>query len=266
MSGGTLSPRPAIKFVEFIGLPGAGKTTIATHLEKILREHGFRIVSRSAALADRMPFVLRQFKRSLIVARTLHKCWHLDILALRIILASGQDSLKDLCKVTWNICSVAAFMANSRRADIDVAVVDQGLLQAIWSIRLRSSKALYRELCAQLLLSAGLRDVLFIFVQSEIPVARNRLSGRTAKETRLQSRPRDDIDGPWEVAAAEMKSLIEFLGEIASLDNTENQLVTVNNSFKSPETAAAEVTSAFLAQSSSRKVDHSFAHQLDISR
>lgn len=265
MSGGKLSPGPTIRFVEFFGLPGAGKTTIATHLEKVLREYGLETVSRSAALADRMPFLSRQFKRSLIIVRNLHKCWHLDILAFRMILASGQVSLKDLCKVTWNICSVAAFMANSRRADIDVAVVDQGLLQAIWSIRLRSSKALSRELCTQLLFSAELRDVLFIFVQSEISVARNRISARTAKETRLQSGPPDDIDGLWEVAAAEMKNLIEFLGEAASLHNTENQLITINSNFKSPETAAAEIASAFLAQSS-WKVDHSFAHQLDFSR
>lgn len=248
MRDGGLSPRSTIKFVEFFGLPGAGKTTIARHLEKVLRENGLRTVSRSAVLADRMPFLLRQFKRSLIVVRNLRECWHFDILALRIILASGQASLKDLCKVTWNICSVSAFMANSRRADIDVAVVDQGLLQAIWSIRLRSSKALSRELCAQLLFSAGLREVLFIFVQPEILVARSRLSGRTAKDTRLQSMPRDDVDDPWEVAASEIKNLIEFLGEVSSLHDIENQLITINDSFKSPETAAAKIASAILAQ------------------
>jgi len=141
-------------------------------------------------------------------------------------------------------------MANGRCADIDVAIADQGLLQAIWSIRLRSSKALRPELCAQLILSAGLRDVLFVFVQSEIPVARRRLSSRTIKGTRLQSGPPDYIDGAWEVAAVEMKSLIEFIVGLASLHDIENQLVTIDNNFKSPRTSAAEVASAFLARSS----------------
>ncbi len=238
----------AIKFIEFVGLPGAGKTTVAARLETALRDNGIRTVSRSVVLADNSPFIWRQCRRLLIVTRNISRCWHLYYLSLKLILASGQKSVRDMVKVTWNVWSVLALMANSRAAGHHIVVVDQGLLQAVWSIQLRSTKALSFDSWSKLLLTAGITDILFIHIQSEIAIARNRVSTRVHKGTRLDPRAQEDIADRWLAASANMTNLIHLTHGILPHDQAEYRLITVGNNSISPEGAAAEIVSAFLAQ------------------
>ena len=61
----------AIKFIEFMGLPGSGKSTIAALLESDLRRLGVETVSGSA---DRAPFVQRHWSRLRRIIRNAGRC------------------------------------------------------------------------------------------------------------------------------------------------------------------------------------------------
>lgn len=239
---------PAIKFIEFMGLPGAGKSTIATHLESDLRQQGFKTVSRSAELADNYPFLWRHYRRLLRVVRNAARCRRLYLDTFRLITNSAQKSHWDRAKVTWNLWSVIALMTDCRAARDSVTIIDQGLFQAIWSIQLSSSKELSTGVWKELLRAAGVADVLVVNIHSEIPIVSNRLVARASKTTRLGSRAQDINAGTWQIAAENMATLIDLAYTVLPRDQSGDRVITIENDTTSPRKAALEIASAFLAR------------------
>lgn len=238
----------SIRFIEFVGLPGSGKSTVAACLTADLIRHGIRAISRSAVLADDSPFIWRQFKRVLIVIRNAGECWHLYRTALKLILASGQKSVKDAAKVTWNFWSVIALMANSRRSAGQVTIVDQGLLQAIWSVQLSASKALTIDLWKDLLLAAGINDILLVNIRSGMETARRRVATRQSTGTRLAPTADSGSDSDWNAASAGMAGLLDLAGGLFPRGVSGSRIITIENDVEPPEIAAMQVASIFLAR------------------
>jgi hypothetical protein len=235
----------AIKFIEFMGLPGSGKSTIAALLESDLRRLGIETVSRSV---DHAPFVRRHWERLLRIIRNAGRCRRTYLDALRLILASGQKSPLDFAKVTWNSWHVIALIADCRAAGDAVTIIDQGLFQAIWSIRLSSSRELSAEACNALLRSADVTDVLVVNISSEIGVASRRLVTRTFKGTRLSSQAGGSYAEHWQAAAASLADLMQLAHIILPHDPSGERIITIENNTACPRTAASEVASAFLAR------------------
>jgi hypothetical protein len=230
-----------------MGLPGSGKSTIASYLESDLKKHGIRTVSRSVELADNASFLWRHFRRFLHVVRNGARCRHLYLLAFRAIRSSCQRSPWDQAKVTWNFWSVIALMADCRAGRDSITIFDQGLFQAIWSVQLSSSKELPASIWKELLHGAGISDLLVVNVQSEIPVASNRLVARTANRTRLGLQS-DDLDSSWRIAAGNMTGLIDLAYMVLPRDHAGDRVITIENDASCPRAAAAEIASAFLAR------------------
>jgi len=237
----------AIRFIEFMGLPGSGKSTIASYLESDLKKHGIRTVSRSVELADNASFLWRHCRRFVHVVRNGAKCRHLYLLAFRAIKNSCQRSQWDLAKVTWNFWSVIALMADCRAGRDSITIFDQGLFQAIWSVQLSSSKQLPDSVWKELLHGAGISDLLVVNVQSEIPIASNRLVARTANRPRL-ALPSDNLDSSWRIAAGNMTGLINLAYMILPRDHAGDRIITIENDASCPRAAASEIVSAFLAR------------------
>jgi len=240
-------PTPAIRLIEFMGLPGSGKSTIAAQLESYLRQYGIETVSRSPEFADTSPFLWRHCRRLLHVVRNAGRCGRLYLDALKLITDSRQKSRWDFATVTWNFCSVIAFMANCRANRDKVTIIDQGLFQAIWSIQLSSSQELTMDAWNKLLRAAGVADLLVVNIQSEIPVASNRLTARASGRTRLGSRAHD-IQADWRVAAANMTALVSLAYTILPRDQSGDRIMTIENNSICPQDAASEIAAAFLAR------------------
>jgi hypothetical protein len=237
-------PAPAIRFIEFMGLPGSGKSTIAAQLESDLKQQGFKTVSRSAELADNYPFVWRHCRRLLRVVRNATRCRRLYLDTFKLITDSGQKSHWDRAKVTWNLWSVIALMTDCRAAVDSVTIIDQGLFQAIWSIQLSSSKKLSTAVWIDLLSAAGTADVLVVNVQSEIPILSNRLVARS-KRTRLNRQA--DADA-WQIAAGNMAALINLAQAALPSDQLGDRVITIENDTICPRAAASSIAIAFLAR------------------
>ena len=241
-------PAPPIRFIEFMGLPGSGKSTIAACLESDLRQRGIKTVSRSLELADHAPFLWRQCRRFLRVVRNAGRCRHLYLDAFKLIATSGQKSSLDLAKVTWNFWSVVALMADCRASRDSVIIIDQGLFQAIWSIQLSASKALSVDICNGLLRSAGVTDILVVNIQPDIPLASNRLLARAFKGTRLNSQLQDTPAGSWQMAAENIATLMDLAQTVLPRDRFGDRVITIENDTTCPKAAAAEIASVFLSR------------------
>jgi AAA domain len=234
-----------IRFVEFMGLPGSGKSTIAAFLAADLKRSGIKAISQ---FADHAPFFWRHGKRLLRIARNAGRIYPLYLDAFRLIRASGQKSHLDRAKVTWNLWNVIAVIADCRAAGNAVTIVDQGLFQAIWSIQLSSTKEISTDAWTAFLRSVDVSDMLVVSVRSEIRVASNRLFKRAFKLTRLSSQVSGGYAETWRAAAANLVDLACLAHAVLPPDPLGKRIITVDNSAADPQTAASEVALAFLAR------------------
>jgi hypothetical protein len=242
---------PPIRFIEFMGLPGSGKSTIAALLESDLKQCGIKTISRSTELADHAPFVWRHCNRLLRVLRNANRCRRAYLDALRLISASGQKSPLDFAKVTWNFWSVIALITDCRATSNSITIVDQGLFQAIWSIQLSSSKELAADAWIKFLRSAGVSDMLVVNVRSQISVASHRLFDRSFKRTRLGSQINGSHMESWQTATDNLAKLMCLARAILPWDPSGDRMITIESDATCPRAAAADIASAFLAHARS---------------
>lgn len=118
--------------LEFLGLPGSGKTTLA---DAVMPSFGEADVSRRRALGDDLSPVRRHLRRALYVFPPLLSHPRLMWGVLRRIRASRQRSAHALLKTCWNFWTVIGLVLSVRKNG-GALVSDQGVVQAIWSVAL----------------------------------------------------------------------------------------------------------------------------------
>lgn len=244
----TASTEPPIRAIELAGLPGTGKSTVARCLESILRDSGMPIRSRPVVLADQSWFMRRQQARFQLIMRNAARCGRLYRRAFGLVAGSGQRSVADFAVVMSNFWSIIALMTEGQAASDCLTIADQGLLQAMWSVQLSSSKELPLDAWTPLLLAAGLRGTLLVHVQSDIAVSRHRVSARPYNRTRLGLGSFQERSRQWQVAAENMDRLIEWARTAVPHDQHGGRVLSVVNPEGAPEAAAAEIASAYLSR------------------
>jgi hypothetical protein len=168
--------------VEFFGLPGAGKTTLADALGRHLQEEGRVCIYRRLVLADDRRAAARHLLRARFVVYGTLRHPTLFGSAMRLVRDSRQTSMRDAAKVLWNLSCVLGFWLWCRKTDADVVLVDQGVLQALWSVAFASRGAgEFRPFLERLVTD----DIRFIHVVTEPADADARLGARTSGTTRI---------------------------------------------------------------------------------
>ena len=239
--------RPPIRAIELVGIPGTGKSTIAQKLETILEQAGVPTRSKFSAFADQRHFFYRQQMRLRLVLRCALSCGSLYRSSYGLIAQTQQRSTLDLAIVVSNFWSVVALMAEARTQQRDhVLIVDQGLLQAVWSVQLSSLRQPALNTWAPLLLASGLAETLVAYVQTDIAVCRGRLSTRNRNRTRLDLGTSDEQFLKWQLASQQMSELVDWAQTIMPSSAGQPNIVRVANDAGAPEAAAAEIASAYL--------------------
>jgi hypothetical protein len=224
-----------IRVIELAGLPGTGKSTIARYLDSAFRSAGVPTSSKAIVLTDQSSFVHRQRKRLQLIARNADPCGHLYRRSLRLVADSGQKSALDFAKVASNFCSIVALLAEGRAAGDRLMIADQGLVQAIWSVQLSSSKAFSPEAWKPLLFAAGMANMLLVHIQTDVSVSRYRVSGRTRNQTRLDWGSSDERSQRWLTAANNMSDLVEWARRTMPHDQWGGRVLSVTNHEGAPK-------------------------------
>lgn len=200
----------AIRFVEFVGLPGAGKTTAANILALELSRHGWHVRTNTHLPDPKLSFLRRQLSRLWVVVSQAGnpQFTRICLLTLRLVVQSRQESLEDAVRVTWNLWTVSAAIIRQRASAGSISILDQALLQGIWSVMLTSRRKPSTQAWMQLLSAVGMKDFAFVFLDAGPCVARERLFARRDTASRMKRESKRFGEARWS-AAAQMISRIE---------------------------------------------------------
>ncbi|MDX8513103.1 AAA family ATPase [Mesorhizobium captivum] len=237
-----------IRFVEFFGLPGVGKTTASSLLANGLRRCGPLVGDVRMAWGTRT-FIGRQIYRVGIVAPRIKDREFRSLLMriARFVLESGQSSIADAVRVIWNMWVLVAFVQSERPRQNTIVIMDQGLLQGFWSIFLKSKRRATSEKWVDILSDIGVDDMLFVHLRAETGVARDRLLKRGDQSSRMQrASPGRDLD-LWSAADRTCRELTADLEKEMGTEDHVGVLASVDvERLASPEDVAERVLEAVL--------------------
>ncbi|RWG84886.1 AAA family ATPase [Mesorhizobium sp.] len=190
-----------IRFVEFFGLPGIGKTTASSLMAKSLQRCG-PLVGEVRIAGETRTFIGRQIYRIGIVIPRFRDPEFRSLVGRigRFVIESGQMSLVDVIKVTWNLCSLIAYIEDERTRKNSIIILDQGLLQGFWSIFLKSKNRTTSEKWLDILSSIGMHDMIFVHLRGGADIARDRLLTRSDRSSRMQRKSADSYPDLWSAA------------------------------------------------------------------
>ncbi len=181
--------------VEFLGLPGAGKSSVSHRVAACLAGRGRPVAEHVRELSDRRrtPGRLRGYVgKSLLVAGEVALHPATSLAALRAIRGTRQPSLRVLLGVSFNWLMQCAVARAGRRGRA-IQLSDEGLYQALWSIGLEGRPGAVHAVGR--LLERGLpRPDLVVLVDAPARAVAQRLAGRGGHESRADGWGAEDAE------------------------------------------------------------------------
>ncbi|HEX5946821.1 MAG TPA: hypothetical protein VFY82_11115 [Acidimicrobiales bacterium] len=184
-----MRPEVDARTVELCGLPGAGKSLIASGVAERLGARGLDVTLPLAAVAATRPLGQRVGAKVLIASREVARAPVESARVVAAIRRSGQ-SRRDLLHRALNWLAVRGLYRQARRRP-GIHVFDQGIVQEICSIGYDGA-----DWRACLLASspgvAGLGPDVLIIVGASVDTALARLDVRPGRQSRLERRDADE--------------------------------------------------------------------------
>ena len=180
--------------VEFIGLPGVGKSTVAAGVVDGLSRKGIPVCqpNKNAGLPPQggTGVTLNKVGSLALSARAALVRPLYTLRSMRAILATGQRSRNDLRTLLQYWLNISQRMRQSRGVG-GVHLFDQGIVQALWSIGFSSAEMDVNGLTRALKRSMPVPDLLVI-VKASLPTVERRLLSRPQLSSRLAARLTDE--------------------------------------------------------------------------
>jgi thymidylate kinase len=171
--------------VEFLGLPGAGKSALSRRVAAELQRRRLPVDEPSRPLAHDISRASRARRKSLRVALELLRHPLDGARAARILAGSRQPSAGECARLLFNWLLVTSLARDARRR-AGLHLIDEGLAQGAWSValegRLESALALLAAL------PAGTAPDVVVVLESSPAAIAARLQSRPEHDTRLDSR------------------------------------------------------------------------------
>ncbi|ELY55497.1 hypothetical protein C491_17337 [Natronococcus amylolyticus DSM 10524] len=210
--------------MEFFGVPGAGKSTIAHHVGQRLAADGYSVAEPTYTLVHDRTRIRRYLAKMRYAVSTTARRPDRTLSSGRLLAATAQPTHSTTGKLLFNWLFVQG-VVDAHRGD-GVRLLDQGLCQAVWSVALRADHDRLMELserAVNALSRTGSAHIVIVEITPE--TARNRLAARATDESRVSP---TEADGTI-VDAFECKARVEKAIVAAAADEPTIDIVRVRN-------------------------------------
>ena len=236
--------RPGPEFcIEFFGLPGSGKTTIAREFHAILARSTPGLILAPELFRDEAGVAVRvAAKLRLILSEFARSRAFPD--AVRRTFAVRQPRLRDTLRAVFTVATVVSLYANLGRRRIG-AVLDQGLLQALWTVQLRWTGTGCDALVADLLKDAACSGRFHVAVETPPEVCAERLAARTSKHSRMQAAGAGVDTHAWAKAEHLHRTILSDFWAACRRQGVQRRMIVVDGT-ADPAEVAGQIMAAFL--------------------
>lgn len=221
----TAGSAPLIRSIEFFGLPGSGKTRVSRELVRLLRANGLCVSFSGDRMGDGKHVAWRTLRRLRLVLGEAPRHFG-NLCRGGGLIWTRSEGVVDGLHSLWNFLSVEA-MASRQLRGHDILVLDQGLVQAIWSARMRETQDGSAASWHAIVDDAWLGQCFFVQIECRMDVAMGRLSARKARTSRMQRPDRFQELALWSRGAALVTELGEMVETGLRRRSLANRRVTV---------------------------------------
>jgi hypothetical protein len=205
--------------VEFLGLPGVGKSSVSRRVAEILAAKGLPVRQPTYTLDHGPGKLERTLRKSLYVIGEVLSHPHYSLLSAKALRDSRQESFHILFKMLFNWLLVSAMMRRHRTAG-GIHLYDQGIFQGLWSIGLGAKNGAIRLVGDRLAPWIPAPTVVAV-VEADLSTVTRRLEERGGRHSRADA---------WRAQDAEMfarsSSLLE---ETKGLVRTPIRVIPIQN-------------------------------------
>ena len=241
MGGKNSGSPPTISAIEFFGVPGAGKTTVARELHAMLAREGRRTSFSGEIMGDGRSTVRRTLRRVALVGRELARHPRLALRRAARLIAMPVPTPGEV-RPLWNYWSVLAMVLGHRRRHRTLLVCDQGLVQSLWTQRMEQPPAVQEA--KGLMGGNWFRQCLFVHVSADPILSDSRLNGRPTKTSRMQRSSTTGRSALWDRAIDVDQHLVsEVQGELHRRHLEERFIELSNNGDQTPTELASAILS-----------------------
>ncbi|MBE9083631.1 MULTISPECIES: AAA family ATPase [unclassified Tolypothrix] len=191
----TNSEQPLI--LEFVGLPGAGKTTVCREVASRLNNQGVSLVGGDE--------ILQQWKQQStwqrlikLIPQTLNQ-WQILLYSLFLafqVKPINKQSFAKAAKIFANVKRLDAIAFGAARSAIarsaapspqnsQIILLDQGLLQETWSVGITGTTPSAESIKQELALLFHQRPMAIVYFQIDVDTALKRIQNRPTAESRF---------------------------------------------------------------------------------
>ena len=172
--------------IEFLGIPGVGKSSISRLVATKLQGRGYRVNEMTYDLDHYRKTIMRRLIKSFRIGSSIWNIPSASLAGFSAVAATQQATPSDFVKCTSNWVYIASLLSRQRKPTT-INILDQGIAQAIWSVGLEAQRDDWLDLTLDGARPLLQRVDLVVHVSADIDVVKERLLSRSVRASRAEA-------------------------------------------------------------------------------